>query len=112
MYEYGAYDRWLDRKWDEYCESLEPRDGVYKGLVRIGPLLATVKYEMRRGEPVEVLGVYLEEAWCPRTLRSEMVEISESLEISDRELLASVNPSEDDYVCGLPDDDYDGPDEF
>lgn len=106
---YGAYDRFLDREWDRYCERWEIKDGEYEAAVKFGPLYVTIRYRVLQGEPHEVIGLYIK-AWCTRTLKSEEVEISDSVEYSDEEIFALVNPEKDRIVRVGIQDECDGPD--
>lgn len=108
------YDRWLDRKWDEYCESYDracrPRDGVYEALIELGPASAIMRYTVRHGVPSDVAGIYAV-GWCARTESEETVEITGSVEMPDHALLALANPACDALLERIDFDalSYDGP---
>ncbi|TSE32982.1 hypothetical protein LCC91_07825 [Tepidimonas taiwanensis] len=113
-YEHGAYDRFLDRQLDEYCVQYEPRDGLYEALIELGPISALMRYTVRGGVPNEVVGIFLDDAWCERTNQLELVEITGIVEMPDHALLAMADPARDALLqrIDFEVEDYDGPNDY
>ncbi|MCX8016726.1 MAG: hypothetical protein N2690_02305 [Rhodocyclaceae bacterium] len=101
----ASYDSFLDAELDRVTADQAPRDGLYQAHVRLGPLIARMVYEVRFGEPAQIEGLYLDEAWCGRTMQAECVEISTHVMSSEAQLLAHANPHSDELIY---DYDYDG----
>lgn len=110
-YEHGAYDRFLDRQLDEYCVQYEPRDGLYEALIELGPISALMRYTVRGGVPTEVVGIFLDDAWCERTQQFEQVKITGIVEMPDHALLAMADPARDALLQRIDFEarEYDGP---